>query len=151
MGILDLLFGKKIIKQDDFFGEMKSDRTRKNDETKSISWGFNKKIGQFQKETYIILEGNYNNVNPTQKSQLKSFIENFDSIYSLETDKLIESNNKFMKFKNWRNEYYIAFICPLWGSNTNFEINFEPIDEENNDNHFSYELINGVLKNIATY
>lgn len=127
---------------------MRSDRTWKKDETAPISWGFNKKIGPSKKETYIILEGNYNNVNQTQKLQLKAFLENFDAKYALDVDTLIESDTKFMEFKNWRNEYYIAFICPLAESNTNFEFNFESIDEEN-DKRFYFELINGVLKNIA--
>lgn len=148
MGILDLLFGEKIMKDDDFFGKIESDNTRKKDITKSLSWKFNKRIGQFKNETFIILEGDYNNINPTQKIELKKFIENFDSIYSFDVDKLIESDNKFIKFKNWRNEYYIAFISPLFKSNTNFEINFEPIDEKNNDNYFSLDLTNGILKNI---
>lgn len=150
MGILDLLFGKKIIRQDDFFGEMTSDRTRKKDETAPISWGFSKKIGLSNKETYIILEGNCTNVNPTQKLQLQTFIENFDATYALDVDKLIASDTKFMEFKNWRNDYYIAFIGPLWGSNTNFEFNFESIEEEK-DKRFYFELINGVLKNIAIH
>ncbi|MDK2772379.1 MAG: hypothetical protein KYX68_09165 [Flavobacterium sp.] len=149
MGILDLILGEKIIIHDDFFGKIESDKTRKKDITKSLSWKFNKRIGHFKNETFIILEGNFNNINPTQKIELKNFIENFDSFYSFEVDKLIESDNKFIKFRNWRNEYYITFICPLlFDSNTNFEINFEPIDEKKNDGAFSVELINRVLKNI---
>lgn len=148
MGILDLILGEKVIKYDDFFGKLESDKTRKKDSTKSLSWRLNKRIGQFKNDTFIILEGNYNNINPTQKIELKIFIENFDSVYTFEVDKMIESDNKFLQFKNWRNEYYITFICPLYDSNTNFEINFEPIDEKKNDGAFSVELINRVLKNI---
>ncbi|WP_430401182.1 hypothetical protein [Flavobacterium sp.] len=148
MGILDLILGEKVIKYDDFFGKIESGKTRKKDLTKSLSWRLNKKIGQFKNDTFIILEGNYNNINPTQKVELKNFIENFDSVYSFEVDKMIESDNKYLQFKNWRNEYYITFICPLFDSNTNFEINFEPIDEKKNDGAFSVELINRVLKNI---
>ncbi|MBD0780091.1 hypothetical protein HPE56_20015 [Maribacter sp. ANRC-HE7] len=149
MGILDLLLGEKIIKHDAFFGQIESDKTRKKDATKSLNWKINKRIGPFQNDTFIILEGNHTNINSTQGIELRNFIENFDAVYAFEIDQLIESNNSFMKFKNWRSEYYIAFICPLFDSNTNFEINFEPIDEKNNDVYFSIELINRVLKNIA--
>ena len=148
MGILDLLFGERIIKNDDFFGKIESNNTRKKDITKSLSWKLYKRIGKFKNETFIILEGDYNNINSTQKIELKKFIENFDSVYSFDIDKLVESDIKFIEFKNWRNEYYITFICPLFKSNTNFEINFESIDEKNNESHFSVELINGILKNI---
>lgn len=148
MGILDIMFGKKIIRYDDFFGKIESDKTRKKDSTKTLSWKLNKRIGQFKKETFIILDGNYDNINSIQRIELKYFIENFDSIYSVELDKLIESNIKFNKFKNWRNEYYLAFICPLLNSNTNFEINFESIKEKNEDEYFSIEFINRVLKNF---
>ncbi|WP_339889903.1 hypothetical protein [uncultured Flavobacterium sp.] len=150
MGILDLLFGEKIIRQDDFFGKIESEKTRKKDIAKSLSWSFNKKIGSFKNETYIILEGNYNNINPSQKVELKYFIENFDSVYSFEVDKLIESESKFSMYKNWRNNYYISFICPLLDSNTNFEINFEPINEKTENGYFSVELINRIVKNIET-
>ena len=148
MGILDLLFGERIIKNDDFFGKIESNNTRKKDITKSLSWKLYKRIGKFKNETFIILEGDYNNINSTQKIELKKFIENFDSVYSFDIDKLVESDIKFIEFKNWRNEYYITFICPLFKSKTNFEINFESIDEKNNESHFSVELINGILKNI---
>jgi hypothetical protein len=148
MGILDILFGERIIKDDDFFGKIESSNTRKKDITKSLSWKLSKRIGKFKNETFIILEGDFNNINSTQKIELKKFIENFDSVYSFDIDKLVESDIKFIEFKNWRNEYYITFICPLFKSNTNFEINFESIDEKNNESHFSIELINGILKNI---
>lgn len=146
MGILDLIFGEKQIRHDDFFGEIKSARTRKKDSEKSLSWNFEMKIGKFKKETYIILDGNFKGINPIQKTELKKFIENFETTYSSEVDKLIQSDNKFSRFKNWRDEYYLAFISPIFESNTNFEICFESIDEGNSDDYFDLDLINGVLK-----
>lgn len=146
MGILDLVFGQKQIRHDDFFGKIESARTRKKDSKKSLSWNFEMKIGEFKKETYIILEGNFMGIDPIQKTELKKFIENFETTYSSEIDKLIQSDNKCTRFKNWRNEYYLAFICPIFESNTNFEICFEAIDEEKSDDYFNLDLISGMLK-----
>ena len=148
MGLLDLLFGEKIIKNDDLFGRIESDKTRKKDLAKSVSWNFYKKIQPFSKETFFILEGDFNNINSTQKAEIQKFIENFDGVSSRDMDKLIESNSEFSKFKNWRAEYYICFICPIEDSNTHFEINFEGV-EESNDLYFCVELKNGILKNIS--
>lgn len=148
MGFLDLLFGEKIIKTDDFFGRIESDKTRKKDLTKTLSWNFYKKIKPFSKETFFILEGDYNNINSTQKLEVQKFIENFDSLHSLEIDKLLLFNTEFAKFKNWRSEYYISFIGSLHNSNTDFEINLEGLDESN-ELYFFVELRNGVVKNIT--
>lgn len=148
MGFLDVLFGEKIIKTDDFFGRIESDKTRKKDLTKTLSWNFYKKIKPFSKETFFILEGDYNNINSTQKLEVQKFIENFDSLHSLEIDKLLLFNTEFAKFKNWRSEYYISFIGSLHNSNTDFEINLEGLDESN-ELYFFVELRNGVVKNIT--
>lgn len=148
MGFLDLLFGEKIIKTDDFFGRIESDKTRKKDLTKTLSWNFYKKIKPFSKETFFILEGDYNYINSTQKLEVQKFIENFDSLHSLEIDKLLLFNTEFAKFKNWRSEYYISFIGSLHNSNTDFEINLEGLDESN-ELYFFVELRNGVVKNIT--
>ena len=74
MGFLDLLFGEKIIKTDDFFGRIESDKTRKKDLTKTVNWNFYKKIKPFSKETFFILEGDYNNINSTQKLEVQKFM-----------------------------------------------------------------------------
>lgn len=142
MGFLDLLFGEKIIKTDDFFGRIESDKTRKKDLTKTVSWNFNKKIKPFSKDTFFILEGDCNDINSTQKLEVQKFIENFDSWHSFEIDKLLLSNTKFAKFKNWRSdsEYYISFIGSLHNLNTDFEINFEGLDEMNCILSLNYEM-----------
>ena len=148
MGLLDLLFGEKIIKNDDFFGRIESSKTRKKDLTKSVSWSLYKKIEPFSKETFLILEGDFNNINSTQKIELQRFIEDFDTVYSFEIDKLIKSKSEFAKFTNWRTDFYISFISPLCKSNTDFEINFEAVDESN-ESYFFIELKKGILKNIS--
>ena len=148
MGVLDLLFGEKIIKNDDFFGRIESDKTRKKDLSKSVNWNFHKNIKPFNKETFFILDGDFNNINPTQKIELQRFIEDFETVYSFEVDKLIKSKSEFAKFTNWRTDFYISFISPLPKSNTDFEINFEAVDESN-ESYFFIELWNGILKNIS--
>lgn len=37
MAVLNLLFGEKIIKNDDFFGRIESDKTREKDLAKSVN------------------------------------------------------------------------------------------------------------------
>lgn len=66
----------------------------------------------------------------------------------MEIDKLLLSDTEFAKFENWRSEYYISFIGSLHNSNTDFEINFEALDE-NNELYFIVELRNGILKNVT--
>ena len=148
MGVLDLLFGEKIIKNDGFFGRIESDKTREKDLAKSVNQNFYKKIKPFSKETFFFLEGDFNNIISTQKAEIQKFIENFDGLSSRDIDKPIESNSEYSKFKNWRTEYYISFISPLRKSNTDFEVNFEGVDKSN-ESYFFIELRNGILKNIS--
>ena len=141
MRIFDIIFGDKIIINDRFFGKVESERTRKKDLSKEIIWSFDFTIKPFKKDVNIILDGNYNGVNQEQKRELKHFIENWDNVYSIKLDEII-AKKKLKRFKNWRNDYFMEFICPSVESNKiGFEVTFETIDK-NDSKYFGFDFLN---------
>jgi|GEM_PF-2254347 len=139
------LFGKKITLIDDFFGRIESNRTR-SDAAESLTWCFNIKIANFRDETFVIADGNYLGINSRFKSSLKDFIVNFEQKYSLEIDKLIASDDKYLEFKNWKTTHFISLVVQTEDSNDSFDFDIESYDNE--DDRFSIEFINQKLQNM---
>jgi len=131
MGILDFMFGKKIVKKDDFFGRIESSKIFKKDFLKKLTWYANYKFKNYTKKTLIIIDGNQQGPNPNQKKVVTNFILNFEKFYSPEIDNFVNSDDEYTKFKNWKSEYFISCICPLVKSELGYEINFEAIDDGN--------------------
>ena len=146
MSLKKLLLGEEIHLNDDFFGRIESERTRSKT-AKSLDWFFSAKIGNSKQKTEIIAQGNYQGIDTNQKTILKDFVENFDNIYSLKIDSLINSNKKHSKLSNWKADYYVSLINPdLNGSDNDFEIGF--MSYKNKNDFFMIQLKNKELKNL---
>lgn len=135
MNLGKLLFGEKIILQDDFFGAIESDRTRSKT-SKSLNWYFSAKIGYSKNQTFIISDGNYLGIKPTQKKILKDFVLNFESKYSIEIYDIL-NKEQHLNMEEWKTDYYISTIHPALND---LEDNFEIIFESSN-NTYIYMMI----------
>lgn len=149
MSLKEILFGKEITLNDDFFGQIGSDKTRSKT-AKSLSWFFKFKISNFKFETDIIAEGNYLGIDPNSKAALVDFISKFEDYYSQILDNLISiDTKKYANLIDWRNKYYISVIHPSLRINSapaNFEIFFQAYDNKND--LFMIELSNKKLDNL---
>jgi len=148
MGLKDWLLGKKVTITDDFFGEIESERFKKSRRT-SVSWYINYQLSCFKKETFIISEGDKEGLNPVQKEELKHFLENFESYYAKEIDKLVLYNSEYNKLKYWRQDYYMVCILPDMDSPTKFEVNFESYQNEKDG--FGFYLNNREIEKFEIF
>lgn len=149
MFILDLLWGKKSIIHDGYFGEMTSNRSRQKDLNKEVTWYCEKQIHPFNTATFIILEGNYCEPNPTQKQTLYDFFEAFNATHSIQIDLLIAKDERFNPLKNWRSTYFLSQITPIINTKNQFEICFEHNDTKNNLGFFSFQLHDNSILNLS--
>jgi len=146
MSIKDFIFGKEITKQDDFFGEMESQRVR--DHHYEISWYVHYKIAPFKEETLITLRGDRNDADSIQKNEIRFFIKNFENDIALQIDNFINSEKKLSSLKNWRREFHLSIISPHPHSNNDFEVEFIAVKDETS--YFHFDLCNRKAENITT-
>lgn len=133
MGLKDWLFGKKVRKTDDFFGEIESCRFKANRST-SVSWHIHYQMPCFEEETYIILEGDKNGPNPALREEVIYFLLNYETFYTKEIDNIVLYNNEFSKLRHWRQDYELDFICDYdYEENitVKFEVSFSSKEEVN--------------------
>jgi len=141
-----MLFGEKLILQDDFFGKIESNKTR-SEKAKSLTWYITKRIPDSEIDTEIIAEGNYLGIAPYQKSILIDFITNFENHYSHILTKLIKANKKFSELVNQEQKYNISVIHPsLINPSPSFEVFFQL--NQSTKYSFMVELINKELENL---
>lgn len=138
MGLIsEFLFGRQIKIQDNKIGELTA---KVNGDNPSINYtwtGEHNLTGQ-RKPTVFILEGN--NVGP-YRDQLKGvhrIVDTLDNIIAQVDKELKGRLNIKQRFKgDWTKEFYLAAITPydpdVKGEGKQFEINFEPIREDDTD------------------
>lgn len=157
MKVFDLIFGRKKKITDEFFGEIISQRIRKEKLDKEYIWYINHKIPNAKEKSQIILEGNFNHPNHKQIEELKSILKNLTDLYhkmdlELEKINLNKISDQKLEVENWQDEYYLSAVYPLDGQKLEFDICFDPIDDENeNLKLISFEYSNGKIKNMAFY
>ena len=130
MGILErLLFGKKITILDERIGTLSS-RIKSKDPSIECTWISEHLIPDQQQKTVFILEGN---INGPYNSQLKSvyrIIEELKHIIENVDNELRKTSTKYEKLKNWKGEFYLAALTPNEVSRNEFEVSFEPFDDD---------------------
>lgn len=146
MRLKEVLFGKRIIMDDNYFGRIESEKTRRNGVVEPLSWYIHFKMKCFHKETFIVIEGDHYGINSKYKEDIKYFIENFDNYYSKEIDKIVSITTIKDKFKSWRTDYSLTEIYPAPYDESSFEIVFEPVDEKKKGDYVSFDLINRKIK-----
>ncbi|MFD2564800.1 hypothetical protein [Aquimarina rubra] len=154
MKILDSIFGKKRKITDEFFGEIVSQRIKKENPNKEYTWYLDYLMSNGKEETQIILEGNFKTPNINQLEELKNIITNLPDLYTkmdseVKKINLNKPSDKKLIVNKWHDEYYLSAVFPLEGQRPQFEICFDPIDDDNeNLEYISLEYLNGEIKNM---
>lgn len=123
----DILLGKQVSVLDKILGELKT-RIKNENPTVNYTWTSENLISGQPKKTVFILEGNC--LGP-DKNQLKSFYRIIDNLYEIikTADQKIKVTN--LKFnREWSSEFYLAAITPIARQDNQFEVTFEPLNED---------------------
>jgi hypothetical protein len=135
MGLIsEFIFGRQIKIQDDKLGELTA-KVKSDNPSINYTWtGEHKLAGQI-KPTVFILEGN--NLGPygEQLKAVHRIVDTLDNIIAQVDKELKGRPNIKQRFKgNWTKEFYLAAVTPydpdVKGEGKQFEINFEPIKED---------------------
>ncbi len=130
MSLKDLFFGKKKEIHDSLIGILK---TRIKNENLNINyvWYGENHIKSQKRQTVFILEGNSLGPFSSQLSQVHKIINEIDEIYK-KTEIGISGSliGKNELITNFRNNFYLASITPWKVDEGSFEINFEPIMDD---------------------
>ena len=138
MGLIsEFFFGRLTKIQDEKIGELKT-KVKSDNPSINYTWTGEHKLDGQAKPTVFILEGN--NIGPYGE-QLKSvhrIVDTIGDIIARVDKELKERLNIKQRFKNdWTKEFYVAAIVPydpdVKGVGIQFEINFEPIKEDDTD------------------
>ncbi len=125
MGIKDLLFGKNVEISDPKLGLLKTKVKNTNPSIGYVWTGETQLAGQTQ-ETVIIMEGN---AEGPFKEQLEAIHMIVDSIGEI-VKQVVSEALKESKYK--ATDFYLSAIMPVEIANNSFEVNFEPINDNNN-------------------
>lgn len=138
MGLIsEFLFGRKIKIQDSKIGELTT-RIKGDNPSKNYTWtGEHQLIGQ-GKPTVFILEGNNSGPYGDQLNGVHRIVDSLDEIIAKVDKELKGQLNIKQRFKDdWAKDFYLAAITPynpnVKGEGKQFEINFEPISENDTD------------------
>ncbi|MTI29520.1 hypothetical protein [Xanthovirga aplysinae] len=144
--IKKILFGKKINFQDPKIGTLTT-RIKSNNPSIEYTWTGEYLIDDQKKETVIILEGNLNGPHKAQLNSAYRIVDELDSIIERVDNELKENASNYKKIKNWKEEFYFAAVTPYDQRENKFELNFEPIDS-NNNRYVSLIWSNGQINEV---
>ena len=138
MGLIsNFLFGREIKIQDNKIGVLTT-KIKSDNPSINYTWTGEPKLAGQKKPTVFILEGN--SLGP-YKDQLKGVHRIVDTLDNIiyQIDKELKGRQKIkQRFMNdWTKDFYLAAITPydpgVKGEGKQFEINFEPLDEDDTD------------------
>ncbi len=160
MGILKkieyFLLGKEKIIKDPFFGEIISEKIKKEREDKNYRWYVEDYLipNKEEETTFINLEGNYRFPNPQHLETLKKILNNLPDFFNkikLEVERLNETKLEGEKLyiKKWTDEYYFSGISSFFEKEMEFAFYLDVIDYENeNLKDITFDYIKGEVKNL---
>lgn len=138
MGIIsEFFFGRPTKIQDEKIGELKT-RIKSDNPSIKYTWTGEHNLDGQAKPTSFILEGNCSGPYGEQLRSVYRIVDTIDIILEQVDKELKEQPNIKQRFKSdWTKKFYLAAIVPfnpdVKGIGTQFEINFEPIDEDDTD------------------
>lgn len=152
MSILDLLFGKKKTIKHEVLGDLKSQRIKGNNNTKTYSWYGNITLNNHKEKTVIILEGNNLTPSNSHLESISDLVKNWETKYlSLIEEKITNQKiNQETKFSNWKKDFYVGAITPMDEKKPEFELTFEPKNENETD-FISVEIKNNIISKVEIY
>ena len=123
----DILFGKQVIVLDQILGELKT-RIKNENPSDNYTWTSENWIDGQRKKTVFILEGNYLGPDKNHLKSIYRIIENLQEIMETVDQKIKGSDLNFNR--EWNNEFYLAAITPIARQDNQFEVTFEPLNED---------------------
>lgn len=138
MGLIsDFLFGRQIKIQDNKIGELTT-KVKGDNPSINCTWTGEHKLAGQKKPTAFILEGNNMGPYGDQLKGVHRIVDTLDSIIAQVDKELKGRLNIKQRFKDdWSKDFYLAAITPydpdVKGEGKQFEINFEPIKENDTD------------------
>jgi len=129
MGLKDFLFGKEKIISDKKIGVLKA-RIKKTHPSINYVWASEVLLKGQKKETVIILEGNSSGPHINQLNSAYSIVDNLENLKEqIEHESKRNNSNSKKYYGDWIKDFYLAAITPIEVRDNSFEVNFEPIDQ----------------------
>jgi hypothetical protein len=126
----DFLLGKQVTVLDKVLGELKT-RIKKKNPSVNYTWVSQNLIVGQGKKTVFILEGNYLGPDKNQLKSVYRILENLQEIVKTVDQKLKGTNWTFKS--EWSSEFYLASVTPFARQHNQFEVTFEPVNEESDE------------------
>lgn len=123
----DIFLGKQVTVYDKILGEFKT-RIKNENPSSNYIWTSENLVSDQRKKTVIILDGNY--IGP-DKNQLKSvyrIIDNLQEIVKMVDQKIKGTDLNYNR--DLSSEFLLAAITPVPRKDNQFEVTFEPLNEE---------------------
>lgn len=146
--ILNWLFGKKKIVQDDVLGSL-SARIKSTDPSKEYTWSSEQLISGQRKATVFLLEGNHAGPYGAQKKSVYKIIEDIDKIISEVDIELMKKPAVYDTLRSWKTAFHFEVVYPFDVQRDEFELTFSPL-EENDERWVSVIWCGGQLKEISS-
>ena len=152
MNLLNTFLGTKKTFKHSVLGVLTSERIKGNNQTKKYSWFGAVNLNNYQKETFIVAEGNNNAPSKKHLEYISEIVTNWNTKYLKQIDQEIKKQkiSQKPKFENWENDFYLGQITPLDDNKPHFELTLEPINENKTD-FIGIEIDNNKVTKIEIY
>ncbi len=129
MGLKEFFFGKQIVFSDKLIGNLET-RIKIDNPTINYTWVGETQLTGQKRKTVFILEGNSQGPYKNQLKSVQRIVQNIENITKEIDLELKAAKSVKLRFKhNWVKDFYLAAITPNDTRENKFEVNFEPIDE----------------------
>jgi len=147
MRLMEFFFGKKVIFSDKLIGNLET-RIKNQNVSINCTWTCENLLESQKRKTVFILEGNRNGPYKNQLKSVHRIIQNLENI----TRQIYLSSHKSKPTKDklksvWVKDFYLAAITPNDIRENSFELNFEPINK-NDNGYISFIWTNDRISNI---
>lgn len=127
--ISNFLFGKKVFIEDSVIGTLEARIKSKNPSIK-YTWLSEHLIPNQKAKTVFILEGNINGPSKQQLGSAYRIVTELESITDEIDSQLSKKDLIYAKLSDWKKTFYFAALTSYEERANEYEINFEPIDED---------------------
>ncbi len=141
-----MIFGKKIFVQDEILGTL-STRIKSKHPDKIYIWTSEHRLTNNKRETVFLFEGNTSGPTKSHLEIAYRIVKEIESIKDQADIELRKDITKYEKLKNWKSDFYFSALTPFDISRNEFEVNFEPIDD-NDTRYVGLIWANGILREI---
>lgn len=133
MSLLDVIVGKKKVVEDELLGSITSSRMKGEKPGDHYPWEAKYLMKNAILETVIILEGDSKTPNALHVKGISDIISDWPNLcIKIDTfvQKRVQKSKNKDRYKNWKNDFYLACISPLNNIEPNFEICLDPVNKD---------------------